>query len=108
MGRTAGAGAPRRISAAVDCLGFVCIKDWCVPQTLLDGNKQSGAENSYDNALTETINGIYKCELIHRRAPWKTKEAVELAILEWVLWFNTHGLPPPTGYVLPAEAEADY
>ena len=44
--------------------------------------------DSYDNALAETINGLYKAELIHRRAPWKTKEAVELATLEWVAWFN--------------------
>jgi hypothetical protein len=40
--------------------------------------------DSYDNALAETINGLYKAELIHRRAPWKTREAVELATLEWV------------------------
>ena len=46
--------------------------------------------DSYDNALAETINGLYKAELIHRRAPWKTKEAVELATLEWVSWFNEH------------------
>ncbi len=44
--------------------------------------------DSYDNALAETINGLYKAELIHRRAPWKTKEAVELATLEWVAWFS--------------------
>ena len=41
--------------------------------------------DSYDNALAETINGLYKAEFIHRRAPWKTKQAVELATLEWVL-----------------------
>jgi transposase InsO family protein len=46
--------------------------------------------DSYDNALAETINGLYKTELIHRRAPWKTKESVELATLEWVSWFNQH------------------
>jgi transposase InsO family protein len=40
--------------------------------------------DSYDNALAETINGLYKAELIHRRGPWKTREAVELATLEWV------------------------
>jgi len=40
--------------------------------------------------LAETINGLYKAELIHRRAPWKTREAVELATLEWVAWFNHH------------------
>jgi transposase InsO family protein len=64
--------------------------------------------DSYDNALAETINGLYKAELIHRRAPWKTKEAVELATLEWVSWFNNQRLLAPLGYVPPAEAEANY
>jgi len=64
--------------------------------------------DSYDNALAETINGLYKAELIHRRAPWKTKEAVELATLEWVSWFNNHRLLEPIGYIPPAEAEANY
>ncbi len=64
--------------------------------------------DSYDNALAETINGLYKTELIHRRAPWKTKEAVELATLEWVSWFNHHRLLEPIGYIPPAEAEANY
>ncbi len=64
--------------------------------------------DSYDNALAETINGLYKAELIHRRAPWKTKEAVELATLEWVAWFNHHRLLEPIGYIPPAEAEANY
>jgi len=64
--------------------------------------------DSYDNALAETINGLYKAELIHRRAPWKTKEAVELATLEWVAWFNHHRLLGPIGYIPPAEAEANY
>ncbi len=64
--------------------------------------------DSYDNALAETINGLYKAELIHRRGPWKTKEAVELATLEWVAWFNHHRLLEPIGYIPPAEAEANY
>ena len=64
--------------------------------------------DSYDNALAETINGLYKAELIHRRAPWKTKEAVELATLEWVAWFNNQRLLEPIGYIPPAEAEANY
>nr|WP_086003134.1 IS3 family transposase [Polaromonas sp. JS666] len=64
--------------------------------------------DSYDNALAETINGLYKAELIHRRAPWKTKEAVELATLEWVAWFNHHRLLEPIGYIPPAEAEENY
>ncbi|SMP73116.1 Integrase core domain-containing protein [Noviherbaspirillum suwonense] len=64
--------------------------------------------DSYDNPLAETINGLYKGELIHRRAPWKTREAVELARLEWVSWFNHHQLLEPLGYIPPAEAEANY
>jgi putative transposase len=64
--------------------------------------------DSYDNALAETINGLYKAELIHRRAPWKTKESVELATLQWVAWFNAHRLLEPIGYIPPVEAEANY
>ena len=64
--------------------------------------------DSYDNALAETINGLYKAELIHRRAPWKTKESLEFATLEWVSWFNHHRLLEPIGYIPPAEAEANY
>ncbi len=64
--------------------------------------------DSYDNALAETINGLYKAEVIHRRGPWKTKQAVELATLEWVAWFNHHRLMQPLGYVPPAEFEANY
>ena len=62
----------------------------------------------YDNALAETINGLYKAEVIHRRGPWKTTEAVEIATLEWVSWFNHHRLLEPIGYIPPAEAEANY
>ena len=64
--------------------------------------------DSYDNALAETINGLYKAELIHRRAPWKTKESLEIATLEWVSWFNHHRLLAPIGYIPPAEAEDNY
>ncbi len=64
--------------------------------------------DSYDNALAETINGLYKAELIHRRAPWKSREALEIATLEWVAWFNHHRLLEPIGYIPPAEAEANY
>ena len=66
------------------------------------------AGDAYDNALAETINGLYKAEVIHRRAPWKTKESVELATLEWVAWFNHHRLLEPIGNIPPAEAEANY
>jgi putative transposase len=61
--------------------------------------------DSYDNALAETINGLYKAELIHRRAQRKTKESLGLAALEWVSWFNHHRLLEPIGYIPPAEAE---
>lgn len=64
--------------------------------------------DSYDNALAETVNGLYKAELIHRRGPWKSREAVELATLEWVSWFNHRRLLSSIGYVPPAEAEAAY
>jgi transposase InsO family protein len=63
--------------------------------------------DSYDNALAETINGLYKAEVIHRRS-WSTREAVELVTLEWVAWFNDQRLLEPIGYIPPAEAEANY
>jgi len=64
--------------------------------------------DSYDNALAETINGLYKAELVHRRGPWRTREFVELATLEWVSWFNHQRLMGPLGHIPPAEAEANY
>ena len=63
--------------------------------------------DSYDNALAETINGLYKAEVIHRRS-WPTRESVELATLQWVAWFNDHRLLGLIGYIPPAEAEANY
>jgi len=64
--------------------------------------------DSYDNALAETINGLYKAEVIHRRGPWRSFEAVEFATLEWVDWFNNRRLLGPIGNIPPAEAEAAY
>lgn len=64
--------------------------------------------DSYDNALAETINGLYKAEIIHHRGPWKSREAVEMVTLSWVAWFNNHRLLEPIGYIPPAEAEAQY
>lgn len=64
--------------------------------------------DSYDNALAETINGLYKAELIHRRGPWITMESVELATLEWVSWFNHQRLMESLGYIPSAEVEANY
>ncbi len=64
--------------------------------------------DSYDNALAETIIGLFKTEVIHRRGPWRSFEAVEYATLEWVDWFNRRRLLEPIGNVPPAEAEARY
>ena len=64
--------------------------------------------DSFDNALAETINGLYKAEVIHRRGPWRSFEAVEFATLEWVDWFNHRRLLEPIGNLPPAEAEARY
>ena len=64
--------------------------------------------DSYDNALAETINGLYKAEVIHRRRPWRSCEAVEYATLEWIDWFNNKRLLEPIGNVPPAEAEKRY
>jgi putative transposase len=64
--------------------------------------------DSYDTALAETINGLYKAEVIHRCGPWRSFEAVEFATLEWVDWFNKRRLFEPIGNIPPAEAEAAY
>jgi putative transposase len=64
--------------------------------------------DSYDNALAETINGLYKAEVIHRRGPWRNFEAVEVATLTWVDWFNNRRLLEPIGNIPPAEAEARF
>ena len=64
--------------------------------------------DSYDNALAETINGLFKAEVIHRRGPWRSFEAVEYATLEWVDWFNNRRLPEPISNIPPTEAEANH
>jgi transposase InsO family protein len=64
--------------------------------------------DSYDNALAETVIGLYKTELIHRRGPWRNLEAVEYATLEWVDWFNNRRILEPIGNIPPAELEASY
>ena len=63
--------------------------------------------DSYDNALAETINGLYKAEVIHRQS-WKSREAVEYETLKWVDWFNHRRLLQPIGNIPPAEAERNY
>lgn len=64
--------------------------------------------DSYDNALAETINGLYKAEVIWRQRSWPSVSAVEMATLRWVDWFNNHRLFGPIGHIPPAEAEANY
>jgi len=63
--------------------------------------------DSYDNALAETINGLYKTEVIRHQGPWRDLEAVEFATLEWVEWFNNRRLMEPIGNVPPAELETE-
>jgi len=64
--------------------------------------------DSYDNAMAESIIGLFKTEVIQRKGPWRHLEAVEFATLTWVDWFNTRRLLQPIGYVPPAEYEARY
>lgn len=63
--------------------------------------------DSYDNALAETVNGLYKSELIYSQS-WKTVSQVELATFEWVYWWNHHRLHQSLGYQSPVEYEASY
>lgn len=64
--------------------------------------------DSYDNALAETVIGLFKTEVIHRDGPWRGLEDVEFATLEWVSWLNTARLLEPLGYLPPAEFEAQF
>ncbi len=64
--------------------------------------------DSYDNALAESVIGLFKTEVIRRRGPWRNLDDVEFAVLEWVHWFNTTRLFEPIGHVPPAEFEDNY
>ena len=64
--------------------------------------------DAYDNALAETINGLYKAEVIYHLGPWRGLEDVEYATLEWVAWYNSTRLMEPLGYLPPAEYEVQY
>ena len=64
--------------------------------------------DSYGNALAETINGLYNAEVIHRRGPWRSFEAVEFATLEWVDWFNNRRLLEPISNIPSVEAEEQH
>ena len=79
------------------------------------GSPEAGIEpsvgsrgDSYDNALAESIIGLYKTEVIRRREPWRGPEDVEFATLEWVHWYNTQRLLEPIGNVSPVEYEMNY
>ena len=80
-------------------------------QRLADAGIQAsvgGVGCSYDNALAETINGLYKTEVIRHEGPWKGREDVELATLTWVDWYNRKRLFGPIGYVSPDQFEEDF
>jgi putative transposase len=77
-------------------------------ERLADAGVVGSRGDSYDNALAETVNGLYKAELIARRGPWRTVEDVELATSRWVHWWNTQRLHSACGDVPPAEYEAAY
>jgi len=64
--------------------------------------------DSYDNALAESVIGLYKTEVIHRRDPWSGFDDVEYATPEWVAWFNTQRLLEPLGHIPPAEYEEQF
>ena len=64
--------------------------------------------DSYENAFAETVNGLFKTELVRRRGPWRGPDDLELAILEWVDWWNHRRLHEALGYLPPAEHEANH
>ena len=71
-------------------------------------NSVGSKGDSYDNALAESINGLYKTELVRNKGPWRGLDDLELATLEWVDWFNHRRLFEDHGQIPPAEFEANY
>ena len=114
--RRAGAGALRPPHRRVGAAGSSQRSGRPVPvdplhgTSLRSGHRAVGRQrgDSYDNALAESVIGLYKTEVIHRRGPWKGLDAVEFATLEWIAWFNDRRLLGPLGYVPPAEFEEAY
>ncbi len=83
----------------------------CYTERLLEAGIEpsaGGVGDSYDNALAETVIGLFKTELIRRRGPWRNLETVEFATLDWVDWYNNRRLLEPIGNIPPAEAEERY
>ena len=84
---------------------------WRYSERLVDAGVAASVGSvgdAYDNALAETINGLYKTEVIKPLGPWRSREQLELATLRWVHWFNTERLLEPIGNIPPVEAEAKY
>ena len=100
-----GATRPPFRFARLSLSSFCRSADFCARPDSPPASAQRGPD---DNALAETINGLYKAEVIHRRGPWRTFEAVEFATLEWVDWFNNRRLLEPIGFIPLAEAEERY
>ncbi|OCC88111.1 transposase [Shigella sonnei] len=87
-----------------------CIRDRAYTQRLKEAGllaSTGSTGDSYDNAMAESINGLYKAEVIHRKS-WKNRAEVELAILTWVDWYNNRRLLERLGHTPPAEAEKAY
>ena len=74
----------------------------------IESSVGSTDDSSYDNALAESVIGLFKTEAIYRRGPWQGLEEVDFATLEWVAWYNQRRLLEPLGYVPPAEFEEAY
>jgi transposase InsO family protein len=90
-------------------------RNWCLSMRYTERLADAGIEpsvgsrgDSYDNALAESVIGLFKTEVIRRHGPWRSLDTVEFATLEWVDWFNHRRLLEPIGYVPPAEFEARY
>ena len=110
FGRRAGIGAAKYVQGGVEVKELTLAHVMKFEKELAEAGIEPAVGSkgdSYDNALAETINGLYKAEVIHRRT-WQSREAVEIATLEWVFWFNNHRLLEPLGYIPPVEAEANY
>ncbi|MBS5905305.1 MAG: transposase [Acetobacteraceae bacterium] len=102
-------GGNRRANAALHRVAVVRMRSH--PETKAYVHRRTAEGKSLREirrCLTETVIGLFKTEVIRRRGPWRSLEAVEYATLEWVAWFNNHRLPEPIGNIPPAEAEARY